>query len=339
MKFDSLFGTIPNSKGNIPYSHSRIVFWASILLAALFLYLALRNLEWKVFFSTLKNAKFYYLPFLFLWTTLSYVVRAYRWKILLSAEKPISAFSVFLANMAGYLGNTILPARTGELVRAAYIGKKEDFPISFVLATGLTERLMDVVALVILGALSMSFTGLVSSTLQASLNTMSLIGIVSLLGIVLLPRFANFIEYLVNRFPVLSAKQKEKLYSVIHGFLTGLASLSDIKRAAAFIGLTSIIWFADATGTVFLSYALSLSLTFPQAFILLAALGLSSAIPSTPGYVGIYQFAAILALTPFGVSEAGAVALVLVSQIINLTVVGIWGMIAIGRFGRTSNAA
>lgn len=338
MKFNSLFNTLRNSGENSASPRSRIIFLISILLAVLFLYLALRDLEWAVFFSTLRDAKIYYLPFLILLATLNYVVRAYRWRILLSAKKSIPVSSVFLANMAGYLGNAILPARPGELVRAAYIGKKEDLPISFVLATGLAERLMDVIALVILGALAMSFTGLVSSTLRASLNIMGLIGIISLAGIVALPRFANSIEWLAGRLPLLHAKQKEKLYSVIRSFLMGLASLSDIRRATAFMGLTAIIWFADATGTVFLSFILSLSLTFPQAFVLLAALGLSSAIPSTPGYVGVYQFAAVLALTPFGFSEAEAVALVLVSQIINLIVVGIWGTIAAGQFGRGSNA-
>lgn len=339
MKFDSLFTPLHGSKGALTSSRSHTIFWISILLALLFLYLALQNLEWPVFFSTLHNAQIAYLPLFLLWGSLNYVIRAYRWRVLLTSEKPMTILSVFLANMAGYVGNAVLPARTGELIRAAYIGKKENIPISFALATGLTERLMDVVALVILGALSLSFTGLISSVVRASLNIMGSIGSISLAGIVLLPRYANFIEHLVNRLPILNEKQKEKLHSVIHSFLTGLASLLDLRRVALFVGLTGLVWLTDATGIVFLSYILSLSLTLPQAFVFLAALGLSSAIPSTPGYVGVYQFAAILALTPFGVSEAGAVALVLVSQIINLIVVGIWGMIAIGRFGRTSNAA
>jgi hypothetical protein len=43
--------------------------------------------------------------------------------------------------------------------------------------------------------------------------------------------------------------------------------------------------------------------------------GLGSALPSTPGYVGIYQFAAVSALTPFGFSRADAIAYVLVAQV------------------------
>ncbi len=339
MKFDGFFGSVLDSgKDNSP-PRNRVIFWISILLATLFLYLALLNLEWKAFFSILRNIQIAYLPLVLLWGSLGYLIRACRWRILLSAEKPVAVPSVFLANMAGYLGNAVLPARTGELIRAAYLAKKEAIPIAFALATGLTERLMDVVALVILGALSLSFTRLTSSKLVMSLNLMGTIGIVSVIAIVLLPRFASQIETMVGNLPLLRAQQKEKLRSFVCNFLTGLASLSNIKRAAFFTILTGMIWLIDATGTMFLSYILSLSLTLPQAFVLLAALGLSSAIPSTPGYVGVYQFAAILALSPFGFSEAEAVALVLVSQIMNLIVVSLWGIIAAGRLGRISNAA
>ncbi len=338
MKFDSLFGSLLDSKrDNVP-ARNRIIVWVSILLAALFLYLALRNLEWNVFFSTLRNVQIIYLPLLLLWGSLSYAIRAYRWRVLLSSEKPMAVPAVFLANMAGYLGNTVLPARTGELVRAAYIAKKGDTPVSFALATGLTERLMDVVALVVLGSLSLSLTGPISPTLKASLEIMGIIGIASLIMIVLLPRSSSLIESLVNKFPGMNAKQKEKLFSFVKNFLTGIASLSDIKRAVLFTGLTGVVWLTDAVGTMFVSYVLSLSLTLPQAFVLLAALGLSSAIPSTPGYVGVYQFAAVLALTPFGFSEAEAVALILFNQIMNLIVVGTWGMVAAGQLGKASNA-
>lgn len=336
MKLDSLFGSLLDSNKDNSAPRNRLVFWSSILLAALFLYLALRNLEWHTFFSTLHNTQITYLPLLLLWGSLSYVIRAYRWRILLSSEKPVNATSVFLANMAGYLGNTILPARAGELVRAAYIGKVADIRMSFALATGLTERLMDVIALVILGSLSLSSTGLLSSRLEAGLKVMGWIGIAGLLAILLLPRFANLIEHLLKRLPLLPDDQKERIYRIVQSFMTGLSSLSNVKRAVSFSMLTGIIWLTDAAGTVFISRMLSLSLTLPQAWVLLAALGLSSAIPSTPGYVGVYQFAAVLALKPFGFSNANAIAIVLFNQIMNLVVAGIWGAIAMAWFSKTA---
>jgi len=52
------------------------------------------------------------------------------------------------------------------------------------------------------------------------------------------------------------------------------------------------------------------------ALLLLTALGLGSALPSTPGYVGIYQFVAVTVLTPFGIGRDEALAFILVLQVL-----------------------
>jgi uncharacterized membrane protein YbhN (UPF0104 family) len=57
------------------------------------------------------------------------------------------------------------------------------------------------------------------------------------------------------------------------------------------------------------------------ALLLLAGMGLGSALPSTPGYVGIYQFVTVSILTPFGVSHDDALAYSFVSQALGYVVV------------------
>jgi hypothetical protein len=52
-----------------------------------------------------------------------------------------------------------------------------------------------------------------------------------------------------------------------------------------------------------IAQALNLSLTLSQALLLLAAMGLASAVSSTLGYVSIYQFVVVTVLAPFGFSE------------------------------------
>jgi uncharacterized membrane protein YbhN (UPF0104 family) len=64
------------------------------------------------------------------------------------------------------------------------------------------------------------------------------------------------------------------------------------------------------------------------ALLLLAGLGLGSALPSTPGYIGIYQFVAVTVLTPFGFSRSDALAYILVAQFFNYLVVGSLGAVA-----------
>ena len=52
---------------------------------------------------------------------------------------------------------------------------------------------------------------------------------------------------------------------------------------------------------------------------------MGSALPSTPGYVGIYQFVAVSVLTPFGFSRADAIAYILVAQALVYVVIALWG--------------
>ena len=51
-----------------------------------------------------------------------------------------------------------------------------------------------------------------------------------------------------------------------------------------------------------------------MAILLLTGLGLGSALPSTPGYVGIYQFVAVTVLGPMGIAKSQALAFILVVQ-------------------------
>lgn len=334
-----LFGALPESQASKSSARfHRLMLVISILLAALFLYLALRDLDWQIFFVTLKNAHYVYLPIIILWSSLSFFVRASRLRVLLTSETPLPVSNVFWANMAGYLGNSILPARAGELVRAAYLGRRNDVSASFALAVGLVERLMDLVTLIILGSLALSSAAIVSPVFKNALNGISIFGLIGLIAIFILPRFDALIRRLILALPILKETHKLKLDDFLRQFISGLRSLHSVTRAAQFIILTGIIWLMDALGTVFLSFILNIPLLIQQAFVLLAALGLSSAIPSTPGYVGVYQFVAVTTLAPFGISNADALAFILISQILGYLVIGFWGLLSLWQFNKQPEA-
>ncbi len=326
-----IFSAFGESKTKAP---KRWLIVLSFLLAAFFLWLALRDLDWRVFFEKLQNAHYAYLPLLLLWSSATFFIRAWRLRILLSAERTLPLSNVFFANMAGYLGNNLLPARAGELIRAAYLGKRNPISASYALAAGLVERLMDMIALIILGAAALSLNGVLSPAFQNALRSVSILGIIGLLILFSLPRFEALLARLLANAPLLKESHKEKASAFLHQFNGGLRALNHAPRVLQFILLTALVWLLDAVGNVFLAYILNLRLTLSQSFVLLAALGLSSAIPSTPGYVGVYQFVAIAALTPFGVSQADALAFIIVSQIFGYLVVGLWGLSALWRFSK-----
>jgi len=295
------------------------------LLAIILLYLALRGVDWVVFFATLQQANYLYVGFILLWSSASYFLRAMRWRVLLNSYKTSSPLIVFWANMAGYLGNNVLPARMGEIVRAAYVARREKIPVAFVLATGVTERLVDLVALVIIGVVSILLAVKFPGSMQEAFRSFAIVAVAGVSFIFLLPFFQDWVIRFIHGLPILNDMVKQKFEQLFRHFIGGMKVIAQIQRGLPFLFLTILIWFMDGAGMVFLAGSFNETLTLAQSFLFIAALGISSAVPSTPGYVGVYQFVAVTILVPFGLSRESALALILLMQFLNLIVVSIWG--------------
>jgi uncharacterized protein (TIRG00374 family) len=307
---------------------SRIAGIFSFVIAGGFLYLALRHLDWDSFWSILQNGNYKILILLFPVSSLNYFLRALRWRILVQSEARISALSVFWANMVGYMGNAYLPARAGELLRSAFLGKKSGAGTSFILATALTERILDALALVLIGSAALAFQVEVVGPILVAVQTMAIAASTGLLMVFITPFFENLLTRLLNALP-LPVDLSQNIVQQFQRFLVGMRSLQNIRRISLFALFTAAIWLIDGLGTMVGAGIIRQSLSLGQALVFLSALGLSSAIPSTPGYVGVYQFVAVVVLVPFGFTRPDALAYILISQIFNYLVVTFWGLVGL----------
>lgn len=250
--------------------------------------------------------------------------------MLLSAEKRAAPLTVFWATMAGYLGNNFLPARAGELIRSAALGHKTGLSKSWVFATALTERLLDVVALVLFSLAAVFSLGRSSQLLVRAWKVMGVVGVAGIILLLAVPRFEDLFRRMLGRVPG-PARFRERLLGILGQFLSGMRSFANQSRGFAFAGMTVLIWLTDAVGTMISARAFGLSLTLPIAVMLLAGLGLSSAIPSTPGYVGVYQFVAVAVLVPLGYARSSVLAYIIVAQALGYVVITAWGLIGLWR--------
>lgn len=148
------------------------------------------------------------------------------------------------------------PARAGELVRAAYLGRRNNVSVSFALAVGLVERLIDLVTLIVLGSIALSSAGIVSPLFQNALKGVSIFGLIGLSAIFILPRFDGLVRRLILSLPMLKETHKLKLDNFLQQFIGGLRSLH--SYSPQFIALTGLIWLMDALGTVFLAFILKI---------------------------------------------------------------------------------
>jgi len=294
-------------------------------LAAIFLYLALRDVDWPAFWLSLVNGQYQYLVITIPMALLELFLRSMRWGVLLRAEKKIPRSQIFWSNMVGYMGNSYLPARAGEVLRSFAISRKYDFSPSFALATALTERVVDVIVLVLISSISLLSIKSDSEVFSTALKGVAGVAFSGLLVILVSPKLEKQIGFLINHLPI-PEKWKIQINSQLNLFLQGMGTLQNLRRLLTFLGFTIMIWLIDGIGAMIGANLVSSKLTLPQSLLYLSALGLSSAIPSTPGYVGVYQFVAVTVLVPFGFSKNNALAFVLISQVVNYILVGILGL-------------
>ncbi len=310
---------------------SRLIYWAAALvLAGILLYFSLRGIEWAQVWRILLRADLRYVALAMGTATAALLLRALRWRILLRSRAPVDVPTAFWATAAGYFGNNFLPARAGELVRTVMISARTGLPKTFVLTTALSERLSDAIILVIISSLVLLTLPVRPGWFNHAATPFAVIGLAGAVAIAVLPMLERLWRYLLERLPV-PHTARTKLLHVLEHILSGIRAFHDAGRLFRFLAATMVIWFLDAIGTVVGVHALGMRVSLPLAFLLITGLALGSALPSTPGYVGIYQFVAVSVLTPFGFTRTDAIAYILLAQAIQYVLITFWGLLGITR--------
>ena len=309
----------------------------SAALAAVLLYYSLRGVEWARVWITITHARWEYLAAAGLTTCCSFFLRSCRWRILLNTDARFDVRTVFVATMAGYLGNAFLPARAGEFVRSYIISKSSSLSKTYVLTTALSERVVDAIALVLAGSVVLLGVNPKPTWLAEVSRTTTAIAGAGLLAIAIVPHTGDLVERLLRRIP-LPEGLRDRLMRLATQILAGLRTFHSAGRLTGFACLTVVVWSVDCTSVILCGVALGMDLPFRVALLLLAGLGLGSALPSAPGYVGIYQFVTVSILAPFGVGRDDALAYSLVSQALGYVVVLVLGLPGLYRVGNWRQA-
>ena len=261
-------------------------------------------------------------------------LRACRWRILLNAESRVSVTDAFWATAAGLFGNNFLPARAGELVRTYMIASR-GLPMPYVLATALAERIADAILLIVISAAVLLALPEPPGWFAVAAKPFAIVGLLGAAAIAVLPFLGPTGRRIIDALPLPHAA-KLRAIDVMEHALRGMRAFHHPSRLTSFVALALVIWTLDAIGTIVGGAALGLAISPAAALLLIAGLSLGSALPATPGYIGIYQFVAVSVLTPFGIARGDAIAYILVVQALGYLVIGVWGAIGLLRYRRTA---
>jgi uncharacterized protein (TIRG00374 family) len=320
----------PTDRGSGPW-RGRVhaaSFAVAALVAAALLYYSLRGIEWREVGRTIAGADAGLLALTGAIASATLFLRALRWRILLNAHGDVSVRAAFWATAAGLFGNNFLPARAGELIRTYQIASRCGLAKSYVLATALSERVADAIILAGMSAIVLLALPSPPGWFAGAARPVAIVGLLGAAVVAVLPLLGPMGRAAIERAP-LPGSLRPRLVAAMEEGLRGLRGFHHGRRLSGFLGLAVLIWVLDAAGTVLCGAALGLQIPPAAAFLLIAGLSVGSALPSTPGYIGIYQFVAVSVLTPFGFSRAEAIAFILVTQALGYVVIGFWGSLGL----------
>jgi uncharacterized protein (TIRG00374 family) len=302
-------------------------------LAALLLYLAFRGVDWAELGTLLAGARAELVVLGWGLMTGATAVRALRWRLLVTVRARPSFATMFWATMAGYVGNSYLPARAGDVMRSMLLGRHLGIAKTFVFGTTVTERVLDTIVVVALAGGVLSVIPEAPPWLSSASAGLSIGAVVALVALLAAPRLSGWVERRAAWLP-LRASWRAGLVAVWHEFFTGSQAIENHVNAAAFAALSVVVWAIDTTCMFTLAGALGLAAMTPLlALLLVVSLALSSVAPSTPGYVGVFQFVAVSVLAPFD--------FVLLFQAVIYAAITPWGLIGLwllGGLGAPGNA-
>ncbi|MDQ3103496.1 MAG: flippase-like domain-containing protein, partial [Actinomycetota bacterium] len=225
-----------------------------------------------------------------------------------------------------------LPARVGEPARAMIISRRigrfrETFPV--LLGTLVSQTILNIVALVLLGALIVTSTDLFARSSE-HLFLVSMAPALLLVAILAAPALVR--RSGSGRIPRLVVMARDALIRVRFG----LAVFRDLRRGPAAAALQLVAWAIQVAACFALAVAMGLdgAMGVGGAAAVLFAVNVTAVVPATPSNIGVFQLAVISVLTTgYGVAAADAFAYGVILQAVEIaTAVGL-GIPALVREG------
>lgn len=311
-------------------SRSQVVrFSLGIIVSCACLYYIFELVDVRLIVNEIVKLPFPYLFAALVFLTLDYWLRVVRWKRMLCLAQPgLRTRDCATPYLASIALNNVLPLRAGDIIRAFVFPKALGIERSYSLATLLIERVLDLVAILLL--LMLGFYALQGSVpgwvtvMAVSVAAMACVAaLILLFGI---RPVRCFLVWLGKTRWFVSIELLKRLINFSIKTADDIDQLLSFRNTIGFMMLTLGIWCFEAA--VFGSLMLGLNGPFSiPAVALVASLGsLATLVPSSPGYFGSFHVAAFTGYQLLSGLTEGAAALAVLAHAslwVPTTVVGL----------------
>jgi uncharacterized protein (TIRG00374 family) len=301
-------------------------FIALLLLALLILWWFGRNLNWAEVRLSLSHADWRLLAVGAAIICAAYMVRAFRWRTLLSPITPASLRELFAATTIGFSAIFLL-GRAGEVVRPVMLPLRDPRVrpgASFV--TIMVERLCDMVAVALLFAFNLLwFPAPVGR--EAEFVYVRKAGLLLLVGIALglfvlgwfkrsSKSFIPWLERKLGRLSFIPKRVRDAVTGLLENLASALSVFVNVRELAATAGWTALLWLSVMVTTWLVMRAFGLTPDFRDALFIMGWALVGSLVPTPGGAAGGFHATTKYGLTTFlGVEENQAAAIAIVMHL------------------------
>jgi len=274
---------------------------AGLVISAVCLYWALKGLSIAEIAQAFRTADLRWMAVAAVTFVFGFSLRTGRWQQLLLSVKKVSFRRLWRPLVIGFFANNVLPFRAGELIRAHLAGRLFSLSRITTLSSIFLERLFDAAVLLIAFHLAASyfvFPELIRRGSQAGMAAL-LIGSVGL-WVLFLSRSRH--DALLGKLR-LPPHWIQRLQDGLKRFFEGTSALQKAPQLFSVIGLSLLVWLAEATFLYCMMRAFHLPLPFVSAFFVMFFIALSVSLPQAPGYVGTIEFFGSMALGILGIPK------------------------------------
>lgn len=311
-----------------------------ILISVALLYYAFRGVDLHEVVVRIREADPWLLIAASIGATLVFPLRGVRWGPILRPVHPGSRFKPrFAATCIGFMANNLLPARVGEFARAYALSRLEPVRVSASFGSLVVERIFDgitVVSFLLIALAWPTFPEFSGRDFGGAATALGIVFIIGFTGLVLMvhapDRAVRVFQRTLGR--VLPGKVRRPIVDALEAFLEGVAAIREWRLVLITLGWSVAVWGVGAVGFWLGFKAFGLDVPFVGAVFLQSVIALAVALPSAPGFFGLFEAGARIGLVEvWGVESSQAVAFALgfhIAGFIPITVLGLYYLWRLG---------
>lgn len=313
-----------------------------ILLSGVLLWWTLRDVPLSDVWRVLESSNWLLFAASTVVATCIFPLRARRWRTILEPVAGVIPFGPLWRSTAiGMMMNNIFPLRAGEFARALALTREVPrVPITTALGSLAVDRIFDAIVL-----LAMMFGAMLDPAFPPSVmlwgRTVPQLaaGGIALVVALLVVCYAVVLQH-ARVMQVVGAvarrimpKYETTLVRIVEQGVGGLVVLKDSRRFLAVMFWAALHWLVHALGLYLGFRAVGMTVPFSAALFLQGVLGIGVAVPSSPGFFGVFEAFAIVGLGVYGVPKELAVSWAIGYHLLTFIPITVFGAVYFARLG------